>query len=124
MTNTTILLSEEFAQYNKEMAKRNVYGSTLDSMARDVENGSIVIEMTEKRYKKNGRKNFPAKPTEEHTEVIGARNYACYISSIGFFGDRVGMSYTKYGRIPTTITSISWGTGDTKVVREFYFRMK
>ena len=119
MTSYNYDLSREFAPYNKAMAKRNVYGSTLDSMNYDINNGKIQIVMTEKRFEKAGRKNFPKKPTEERTEEISARSYACYISSIGFFGDRVGMNYTRYGYIPTRLTSVSWGTGETKVVREF-----
>ena len=92
-----IALSKEFEQYNKEMANVNVYGTTLDHIDKEVEAGELVIEMTEKRYEKGNRKGFPRKPTEETKEIIDARQYACYVSSIGFFKDKVSMGYTFFG---------------------------
>lgn len=120
--NETIKLSKEFAQYNKAMAKWNVYGSTLDDIARRVESGKLEIIMTEKRYEKGNLKGFPRKPAQETKETITARNYACYVSSIDFFSDKVTQSYTLVGYIPTELKSISWG-GDIKVIRSFHFKM-
>ena len=117
-----IALSKEFEQYNKEMANVNVYGTTLDHIDKEVEAGELVIEMAEKRYEKGNRKGFPRKPTEETKEIIDARQYACYVSSIGFFKDKVSMGYTFFGYIPVGLKAISWGNGDTKVIREFNFK--
>ena len=54
--------------------------------------------------------------TEEKSKVIKARNYACYISSIGCFNDKVTQGYTLVGFIPTELKSISWGDGSIKVI--------
>lgn len=116
-------LSEEFTEYNKAMAKWNVYGSTLDDIERLIESGKLEITMTEKRYEKGNLKGFPRKPTEEKSEVIKARNYACYISSIGCFNDKVTQGYTLVGFIPTELKSISWGDGSIKVIRSFNFKV-
>ena len=121
--NEIIRLSEEFTQYNKAMAKWNVYGSTLDDIARHVESGKLEIIMTEKRYEKGNLKGFPRKPMQETKETITARNYACYISSIDFFNDKVTQGYTLVGYIPTELKAISWGDGDIKVIRSFHFKM-
>ena len=116
-------LSEEFTQYNKAMAKWNVYGSTIDDIERHIASGKLEIVMTEKRYEKGNLKGFPRKPTEEKKEVISARSYACYVSSIGFFNDKVTLGYTLVGYIPTELKAISWGAGDIKVIRSFHFKM-
>ena len=107
-------LSQEFKGYNKTMAKVNVSGSTLDTL-----NGAgYTITMTENRYTLGGRKGFPKKPQESITETITARQYACYITSIGFFKDRVTKGYTAAGYIPTKLTCTS-PDGTLKIERLF-----
>lgn len=119
MENVTIRLSEEFEQYNKAMSKYNVYGSTLDRLNEMIESGTHKLFLSEKRYEKQGRKGFPRKPTSENVSEIKARNYACYISTIGGFSDKVTQDYTFLGYIPTELKSVSWGIGDVKVIRSF-----
>ena len=97
------LLSREFADYNKAMAKVNVYGSTLDTL----NNGSYRIIMTQNDYYLEGRKAFSRKPQKTEIQEITARQYACYISSIGFFGDRISKAYTAVGFIPVQLTCIN-----------------
>jgi len=106
---------EEFAEYRDIMEKYNVYGSTLNQL----DSGDYKITLTEQRFEKLGRKNFPRKATEEKTEVIQAINYGRYISSIGFFRDRVEQSYTFAGYIPMRLTSVS-PDREIKIVRKFY----
>ena len=114
---TTILLSKEFSEYNKALAKINVYGSTLDTL----NNEKYTITLTEKRWELGTRKNFSRKPQMEEKRVITARQYACYITSIGFFRDRVQNGYTPAGYIPTRLTCKS-PDGEQKIER--YFRIE
>jgi hypothetical protein len=99
----TITLSQEFKEYNLAMAKLKVYGSTLD----DLNNGNYIITLTTKIWHLGGCKYFPKQPSEVETEEITARQYACYVSSVGFFNDRVSMNYTPVGFIPTRLTCYS-----------------
>ena len=99
MTNTTTL-SQEFRSYNKSMAKLGVSGSTLD----DLSNSDYTIMLTTKTWHLEHRKSFSKKPQSVKSESITARQYACYISSIGFFRDRVGRDYTPIGYVPTRLT--------------------
>ena len=103
MENNNILLSQEFSVYNRAMAEVNVFGSTLDNL----NNGDYAITVTTKTWYKEQRARFPAVPQLIETEEITARQYACYISSIGFFKDEVGMGRTPVGTIPTRLTCYS-----------------
>lgn len=114
MTTTKTRLSEEFKEYEKFFNKYNLSGGKLNDLD---ENYQII--MTENRYELGNRKNFPKKPTETKTEVITARNYACYITSIGFFKDRVEKEYTCAGYIPTRLTCKN-PDNTLKIERIFY----
>ncbi len=110
-------LSMEFKQYEKEIKKHNLYLSDFDTL--DI---NYTITLQEDTYKKLGRKNFPKKATETKIEIISARQYACYMTSIGFFKDRVTNSYTELGYKPTTLSCTS-PNNETKIVRHFNIRM-
>ena len=114
MKTYTNALSQEFKDYNRAMAKVNVYGSTLDSL----NSGDYTIVLTTRTWHIESRKNFSKNPQSVETENITARQYACYITSIGFFGDRVGMGYTPVGYIPTNLTCKS-PNRDIKIERTF-----
>ena len=103
MKENTIILSQEFREYNKAMAKFNVYGSMLD----ELNSGSYKITLTTKTWQLENRKCFSKKPQSVETEEITARQYACYITSIGFFKDRVSHGYTPIGFIPLRLTCYS-----------------
>jgi hypothetical protein len=103
MTKTTTALSQEFKEYNGAMAKLNIYGSTLDTL----NSGYYVITLTTKTWYIGHRKNFSRNPQAVETEIITARQYACYVTSIGFFRDRVGKAYTAAGYIPVRLTCYS-----------------
>jgi len=108
------LLSQEFKQYSKAMAKINVYGSTLDTL----DTKEYKITLIENRYTRNDQKLFSRNPQEVTTKTITARQYACYITSIGFFKDRVYKNYTPVGYIPTRLTCIN-PDRTLKIVRTF-----
>lgn len=95
-------LSVEFKEYNKTMKKAGIDSWLFDTINAFIKNGG-KLTVTTNRYEKGIRKNFPKNPTTSELENIDARNYACYMSSIGFFGDRVYKSYTYCGYIPTRI---------------------
>lgn len=95
-------LSTEFKEYNKTMKRAGIDSFLFDTINQFLKSGG-KLEVTSNRYEKQGRKNFPKNPTTTEKEVISARNYACYMSSIGFFGDKVYKSYTYCGYIPTRI---------------------
>lgn len=96
----TLYLSEEFKEYRKTLHKIGMDGYDLDTL----DNGKYEITLIENRYEKLGRKHFPKNPTTTETSTITARQYACYITSIGFFRDRVVKGYTPAGNIVTRLT--------------------
>ena len=100
MKNITIALSQEFKEYNHSMSKLNVYGSTLDTL----DSGSYTITLTTKTWDLGSRKGFSKNPQSTETEIITARQYACFVSSIGFFNDRTNNGYTPVGFIPVRLT--------------------
>ena len=102
-TTNTAALSQEFKAYNGAMAKLNIYGSTLD----DLNSGHYVIRLTTKTWYLGGRKSFSRNPQRVETEEVTARQYACYVSSVGFFRDRVGKAHTPAGFIPVRLTCYS-----------------
>ena len=118
MENTTTALSQEFASYNRQMAKWGVYGSTLDTL----NNGNYAITLTTKTWNLGGRKCFSRDPQSVETETITARQYACYISSVGFFRDRVSSGYTPVGYIPVRLTCYS-PDRIIKIDRYFYIEI-
>ena len=111
-----VKISVEFQGYEEALKKHNIYLSDFDIL-----NEYYEITLIEKTYKKLGRKNFPKKPTEEKNEKISARQYACYMSSIGFFGDRVYMGYEQWGYKPYRIVCTS-PDNETKIERIFKFK--
>ena len=80
--------TNEFKKYNKDMKKTGIDSSFFDKLNNEISNG-LKLTVISNRYEKKALRNFPRKPTETTVEHIDARNYACYMSSIGFFGGRV-----------------------------------
>ena len=105
-------LKVEFANYERELKKLNVW-SEIEYLEQ-----YWKIILTEERFEKLGRKCFPKKPTEVTEEEITARQYLCYLTSIGFFGDRVTKGYTVVGYIPTQL-SCTRPDKEVKIVRHF-----
>jgi hypothetical protein len=96
-------LSQEFADYNRTMARLNVYGSTLDAL----NGGGYTITLTTRTWNKGSRQAFARNPDTTETESITARQYACFVSSVGFFRDRVSNGYTPVGYVPVRLTCYS-----------------
>ena len=111
-------ISEEFKNYGEAIKKHNLYLSDFDNLEQN-----YVITMTENVFEKLGRKHFPRKATATETKEITARNYACYMTSIGFFGDRVEKTYTEFGYKPYRIVCTN-PSGEKKVERIFRFKFK
>jgi hypothetical protein len=80
MTMTKTALSQEFQEYNRTMAKLNVYGSTLDAL----NSGYYVITLTTRTWNLGGRKSFSRSPQSVEKSKITARQYACCVTSVGF----------------------------------------
>ena len=108
-------ISKEFKGYEKELKKCGLYLYDLDRIA-----VNCKITMTQETYEKLGRKNFPRKATETETQEINARQLACYLSSISFFGDRVERNYTPAGYIVTKLTCTS-PDKEIKIIRKFRY---
>ena len=108
-------ISEEFKNYAAEFKKCGLFLYDLDRIAE-----SCKITMTKETYEKLGRKNFPKKATETETQEISARQLACYLSSISFFGDRVEKNYTPAGYIATKLTCTS-PDKEIKIIRKFRY---
>ena len=115
MTTNNIKVSEEFKEYEKLFKKYNLFLSDFNTLE------NYTITMTENRYEKQGRKNFPQKPTTTKTENITVRQYACYMSSIDFFNDRVEKTYTSFGYKPYRLTCKN-PSNDLKIERIFDFK--
>ena len=118
MKNTVLVLRDEFKDYSKQLAKLNVYGSDIDYLE-----GFTKITITEEVFEKLGRKNFPRKATSTEVKETTARQYLCYLTSIGFFGDRVEKSYTVAGYIPTKLSCTS-PNKEKKITRSFKIERK
>lgn len=118
MENTTMNLKEEFKQYEELFKKHNLYLSDLQTLEQN-----YIITVETNRFEKLGRKHFPKKATETTKEVITARQYALYMSSIGFFGDRVEKTYTTWGYKPYKLTCIN-PNKEVKIQRIFRFELK
>ena len=115
MTTNKIALSEEFKQYESLFKKHNLFLSDLSTLE-----ANYIISMTEEHFEKLGRKNYPKQPTTSNTQVITARSYACYISSINFFHDKVINNYTSFGFKPYKLTCQN-PDSTLKIVRTFHF---
>ena len=113
--NTT--LRNEYVNYKKELVKMNVWDEIecLDEF--------YTITLTQETYEKQGRKCFPRKATETEVSEITTRNYLNYLTSIGFFGDRVEKSYTYIGLVPTKLTCTS-PDKEVKIIRRFKIERK
>ena len=108
-------ISEEFKGYATEIKKCGLSLYELDNIA-----ANYKITMTQEIYKKLGRKYFPRKATEVWVRDINARQLACYLSSISFFGDRVEKNYTTAGYIATKLTCTS-PDKEIKIIRKFRY---
>lgn len=114
-------MKETFEQYGSTLREYGVYMTDMSQLQADVENGITEIILEKEMFKRLPSGRFPVKPYERSTETVSAEFYLNAISSIPFFKDRVKRSYTLYGHIPTELSCISWGTGDTKATRKFKF---
>lgn len=110
-----VKISEEFKSYAAEIKKCGLSLYDIDNIA-----ANYKVTMTQETYEKLGRKNFPKKPTETEIEEIDARQLACYLSSISFFGDRVEKNYTPAGYIATKLTCTS-PNKEIKIIRRFKY---
>jgi hypothetical protein len=117
-TMNTTALSQEFKGYSRSMAKIGIYGSTLDTL----NDGSYDITLTTKTWYRGERKAFSKNPQVTETGKISARQYACYVSSVGFFRDRVNKAYTAAGFIPVRLTCYSPDRA-IKIERVFCFAL-
>ena len=108
-------ISEEFKGYAKEFKKCGLSLYDIDDIA-----VNYKVTMTQEKYEKLGRKNFPRKATETEVKEINARQLACYLSSISFFNDRVERNYTPAGYIATKLTCTS-PDKETKIIRKFRY---
>lgn len=109
-------LKMEFVGEKHKLEKYNVYLSDLDYL-----NDYYKITLTKNTYKKLGRKHFPKKPTETETEYIDARQYAIYISSIGYHEDRVTKRVVQWGQDKPTKLVSTRPDKEVKVERIFTF---
>ena len=100
------------ASYRRTLEKHNAWST--------IANVDVRVFCFTERYYKNGRKNFPKKPSETERFDWGPREYLNCITAIPFFKDRVEMGYTQYGFIPVKLTHYSFD-GNLKWVRRFAF---
>ena len=113
-------LYKEFKQYDRVTARVNIDSSTYEKINECIKNGGKVF-VTVERFSRIGRK-YSRFSTESETRCISAREYACIMSSIGFFNSRCSMGYTYFGYIPTKITDYS-PDKSCKLVRTFKFEV-
>ena len=111
-------LYKEFKQYDKVTARVNVDSSTYEKINEYIKNGGKVF-VTVERFARVGGK-YSRRSMESETRCISAREYACIMSSIGFFKSRCTLGYTYLGHIPTKITDYS-PDKSCKLVRTFKF---
>lgn len=111
-------LYKEFKQYDRVTARVNVDSSTYEKINEYIKNGGKVL-VTVERFARVGSK-YARYATESETRCISAREYACIMSSIGFFKSRCSMGYTYFGYIPTKITDFA-PDRSCKLVRTFKF---
>lgn len=114
---TTIKLSKEFETYKKHFHKCGIDLLDLDYTLPNYE----IIMTTEMYERKPENKTFSKKPVETETKVIDVRQYACYISGIGFFNDRIEKGYTYIGYIVRRMACVN---PDRTKKRVTYFSYK
>ena len=93
----------------------------MASMQAEIDKGKYKLTVTSEEYHRTPSGRWQSKPYETETYDIGVEYYLNVITSIPIFKDRVSKGYTKYGYIPTELSCVSWGTGDTKARRVFKF---
>lgn len=110
-------LYHEFKAYDRVMKRANVDSFTFEKVNSFIKNSGRVI-MTIERYNRRGAKYSALVETE--TRDIDAREYACIMSSIGFFNSRLVKRYTYIGYIPETVTNYA-PDRSCKIVTTFKF---
>ena len=113
--------NKEYKDYNKVFSKYGISIGAMANMQEAIDEGKYRLTVTHEKYHRTPGGRWQKKPYESKTEVIGAEFYMNIITAIPLFKDRVSMEYTKYGRIPTELSCVSWGTGETKARRIFKF---
>lgn len=110
-----MLLSQEFEGYKKYFEKCGLSMNQLDTL------GSYKITMIKETYEKQGRKNFPSKPTTTETEILDPRAYCCIVSGMAFFHDRVHKGYNSLGyEVVDRLTAVR-PDNQVKIVRKFRY---
>lgn len=112
-------LYQEFKAYDRAMKRANVDSFTFEKVNNLIKNGGRVV-MTIERYNRRGAKYNAL--VESETKDIDAREYACIMSSIGYFKSRCSMGYTYFGYISTKITDFA-PDRSCKLVRTFKFEV-
>lgn len=112
---------EDYYDYRRTLGKYNVSVSTMANMQTEIDEGKYKVTCLTEMFHRTPGGNWQKKPYESKETEIDAEFYMNVITSIPMFNDRVSYSYTKYGYIPTTLSCISWGTGETKAKRTFTF---
>lgn len=102
----------EFGTYEKLLLKNGITSSVI----RYLNDCKIVLK--QETFEKLGRKTFPQKPTNTEIRELTVRQYLCYITSTGYFGDRVSRGYTIAGYIPTRLTC-KRPDNEVRIVRSF-----
>lgn len=95
--NKKMNLKDEFKNYQKYFNKCGIELSMLDN---ELNNYNIILN--KKMYqKKNGKYSILL---EDETKTIDPRTFACYLSGISFFGDRIEKRYHYLGYIVYRLT--------------------
>lgn len=110
-------LYQEFKAYDRVMKRANVDSFTFEKVNNLIKNGGRVI-VTIERYNRRGAKYNAL--VESETRDIDAREYACIMSSIGFFHSKLVKKYTYIGYIPEVVTNYA-PDRSCKIVTTFKF---
>lgn len=111
----------EYKVYKHTFKKYGISIPAMADMQNEIENGLYNLSVTTEYFDKTDGGYWRAKPYKRNEEEIDAVWYMNCITAIPMFNDRVTYVKTKFGKLPHTLTAISWGTGDTKVRRTFHF---
>lgn len=79
---------------------------------------NVIVVLTVEEFEKQGRKNYPTKPTNVYYNVLTMDRYLNCLTGILFFHDRVKKCYHKYGYIP--LYSTCHNPDCTKKIRRNY----
>lgn len=83
------------------------------------------IEVKTEVYFKDGRKNFPKKPSKvEDYQVISLDYFMNFISGIGCFNDRIEKGYTQVGYLMKKSSCKNPYDNNTKIIRYFRYNHK